>query len=225
MAKKLDFNIGNVANDNNAVITWAVKDVSDFAVNTAERISSIFLPSVVAWYENTLQLIRKPLKTTFSSENIKKWLLTLPSVWSDIAMKSVRAPVSIIDNGLNWLVNNNLERGIDLIKASTTRLVGNIISNKWQSRFAMLRWLGSLIEGAGDIVWSAIKAPTWGVGILMSKFDKFLSEGTEQTNTWVNGLRIWDDDFIPRRHYDMVTNQSSRPEAANDHAWSHKIAA
>jgi hypothetical protein len=47
-----------------------------------------------------------------------------------------------------------------------------------------------------------IKAPTGGLGRVNGIIDNFLAQGTTATNKWVQNLRVSEENFIPRRHYD-----------------------
>lgn len=216
MPTKLDFNIGKVSNDNDALFTWAVDDIATATKSIWEKAMSTVFPSLITAAENTAQLVRKPINTTFSKSNWKKLLLTLPAVGSDVVMKSLRLPFATLNDALIYVVNNNLERGVDFSKAYTTRLAANIISNKWQSRFGLLKWLWTWVEGFGDLIGSVIKTPTWVLGKWTSIINEVLAKWTTKTDGWVNGLRVSDTNFIPRNHYDGVTNSSSMPEVAND---------
>jgi len=175
MTTKLDFKIWRVSNDNDAFITWAIKDISSLTTETLEAAASTLEFVRVAW-ENTSQLIRQPIKTTFSLANWKKLLLTLPAVGSDVLMKASRLPFSTLDNGILYTVNNNLERIIDFTKANTTRLAGNIISKNGDSRFKLLRWLGIAIEWTGDAIGAVIKAPSGILAKWTSVIDEVLAK-------------------------------------------------
>lgn len=59
-----------------------------------------------------------------------------------------------------------------------------------------------------------IKAPTGGLGRVNGIIDNFLAQGTTATNKWVQNLRVSEENFIPRRHYDWITSTSSMPEAS-----------
>ena len=214
MPTKLDFNIGR--STRNALITWAIGDVAEFVIKTWEQVSNLIIPSARVSYENTLQLVRKPIQTTFSWANWKKALKTLPFVGSDITMKALRLPFATLDNAVTHLVNDNLERAVDLGKAATTRLAANIVCNKWQTKFEPLNKIANVIEWFWDAVWSIIKAPTGLVAKVTGWIDNYLARWTTKTDGLVNSLRISDADFIPRQHYDGVTNSWSRPEVAND---------
>ena len=66
------------------------------------------------------------------------------------------------------------------------------------------------------MIGTVIKAPTWVLWKSTSIINDILAQWTTKTDGWVNNLRVSDTNFLPRRHYDGVTNSSSMPEVAND---------
>jgi hypothetical protein len=117
---KLDWNIGRVNDHNDALITGAVKDVSTIAERTASQLMNTVSPSAFAVFDNTATLVRKPFTTIGTPANYGKLAKTIPAIPMDIAMKSVRLPFSRIDDAMNYVVNNNLERVVAGAKSLTT---------------------------------------------------------------------------------------------------------
>ena len=212
---KLNWDIGRVNENNDALYTWAISDIATAVNDTAEKTMSVFLPSTMAIVENTAQAIRSPIQTAWSGKNWMRLLKTIPVVGADVGMKALRLPFATLDNALQYVVNNNLQRTTDLTKKYTTELVGNIISDNGKSRYKALRWIGAGFEGIGDWLMTIARAPTGWLGKVTSIIDTFLAQGTTATDKWVQNLRVSEDNFIPRRHYDWITNTASTPEAAN----------
>lgn len=216
---RLDYSVWNVNQDNDALFTWAIGDLSKLAQNTAEQIANTFASSGSVAVENTVQLVRKPLATIFSWSNWAKLARTPFVAGSDIAMKAARLPFSRLDDAVTYVVNNNFERLVTTIKSYTSGLVSNIITNNGQSRFKTLRGIWTAVEWIGDAIWSIIKLP-WGIiSSATSTIDGFLAKGTSATQKWVDNLRISDTNFIPKSPESLgIINSASHPEAANDNS-------
>jgi len=214
----LDWKIGNVTNDNDALISGAFKDITTLGSDTAGSAMNVISPSAHALIDNTATLGRKPFKTAFTAENYGKLAKTVPAIPADVVMKWVRLPVSFIDNFLTYGINNNLQRGITATKSLTTGLVSNIITNNGQTRFKALKLLWGLVEGAWDVIGTLIKTPTGTLAAGTSIVDKYLAKGTTATQEFVEGVRITDQNFLTTRPF---INTADMPQAANN---NHSIA-
>lgn len=107
---KLNWNIGQIDNKNDALLTGAVQDIASLTSRTASSALNTISPSALAAFDNTTTLIRKPFNTIGTAENYGKLARTIPAVPMDLIMKSIRLPFSRIDDALNYVVNNNLQR-------------------------------------------------------------------------------------------------------------------
>jgi len=208
----LNWNIGRVNESNDALVSWAISDISTLAGQTAASVVNIFSPTAHAVVDNTTTLVRKPIQTIWTAENYGKLARTVPAVPLDMWMKALRFPVSALDNGLNYLVNNNLERGVEAVKSVTTNLVSNIITNNGQTRFKALKALGGLVKWAGDIMGTLIKTPTGALAAGTSILDKYLAKGTSFTEKFLNKVRVTDKNFISLRPF---INSADMPQVAN----------
>jgi hypothetical protein len=72
-------------------------------------------PSTLAVVDNTLSLISNP-KNFITGTNYAKLAKTVPAIPMDIMMKAFRLPFSRIDDALQYVVNNNLERVTEAVK-------------------------------------------------------------------------------------------------------------
>lgn len=211
---KLDWNIGRVGEGNDALITGAVKDVASLTNRTAAQLMNTVSPSALAAIDNTATLISSPKKTLGTGENYKKLATTIPAVPLDVAMKSVRIPFSRIDDILNYGINNNLERWVAWIKAVTTKLIANLITNNGQRQNSFVNALGGMVEWFWDLVGTVAKAPTGILAKITGGIDRFLSKGTNWTQEFVDSVRIQDKHFVEMNP--PAINSDDAPQAAND---------
>lgn len=224
----LNWSIGTVQDRNDALITGAIQDVASVTTRGASSVLNTVSPSALAVFDNTTTLIRKPFTTLGTAENYWKLARTVPAIPMDLIMKAIRLPFSRIDDALNYVVNNNLDRGLEAVKSVTTWLAANLITNNGHTRFKVLRAIGTAIEWAGDLVGTLIKTPTWALAAGTWFLDTLLAKWTQWTEGFVNSVRISDKNFVnsnpivPTADMPAVANNNRPPltHANNNSTWA-----
>ena len=209
---KLALNAPYVGPHNDALVPWAIGDVANATTKIAGSVANVVSPPLRLVVDNTSQLIRKPITTLKDKTSYGNFITSFPAMWAHALMSTLRLPVSSIDAAANYVIHNNIHRGVETVKALTTTAIGNIISNNWKSRFKALRWLAIWVEGLGDLVWSIIQLPSFALAKWTSLVDKFLSQATTWTQNFLEGCRITPHTKFPVKTF---INSWDMPQAPN----------
>jgi len=210
---KLNLTAPRVWPHNDALITWGVNDVATATTQIAANVANVVSPSLRLVVDNTAQLLRKPITTLKDKKNYWNFISSFPAMWAHALMSTLKLPVSSINAAVNYVIHNNVDRSVDTIKALTTTAIANIIWNNGQSRFKLLRWLATGIEGIGDIIGSAIKLPSYVLAKGTWLVDTFLAKGTTWTQNFLEWCRITPHTTFPVK---TLINSWDTPAAAND---------
>ena len=210
---RANWNIWSVGPDNDALLTAPLTDAWAFVSRTASSVAHTLSPTALAAFDNTAALIRQPIKTIGTAENYGKLAYTLPAAIMDIVAQAGKLPFSRLDDAVQFILNNNIERWVEAIKGVSTTLLANIISKNKTATSKFWNGVATWVEWAWDIVWTLLKALPGGLGVATSFVDSKLAKATTWTGEQVASVRISDKSILG--WVNILKNSSDRPEAAN----------
>ena len=161
----LNLKIWNVTEENNGILLWGPdRDLSNAIGKISSAAASVLTPVNIA-VENTIDTIRHPINNivNYKAKNgsYKKLLKFVPSTIALAITKAIDLPFATAEKAVEYVLNNNVERGLEFTKWISTKFLANIITSNWETNSGTAKLLWSFIEWTWDLVTSAVKLPLW----------------------------------------------------------------
>lgn len=199
---KLNLPIGaDLAANDSWLIKWIPANISTLTDKTVEWVKDVVNPVRILW-ENVLQTIRSPIDTlTNKTEAYKKLAYYLPATTALAIVTCLDKPLASVEKTLEF-VNANLERWGEALKWISTKFLANLISKNGEAKWALPRWIGSVIEWTWDLITSVVKSPLWLAEKWLNRVRNTWGYWTQvafnKVSSWVSDTQLtpWKD-FIP----------------------------